>query len=332
MEHPLTTQAMAGSLAEDHRRIVSGLAMMRKAIPLETVDARDLDPKAFRRFVDTNRPCLIKGAAAHWPALRRWTRPGYLVERTEGQTVNIYPHVNYVSEERHLVGQERVSFATAWERLHDPGTASAAAAWPISNAPIFPTPDHVYENLAQDIPGFEFLPDPPEPLAFPKWRGFLYRDGGTGWHYHPTDCTLMTQVEGSKIVGLLPPDPRTFAAVYDAFMTDACFDDPSCLDGSAEVLAPLIATVEKGDSIFLPPYWWHGVEATTGFGITVPFCWRQPLHIAGSIHLPAVRRLIRFMVKNWRTKPNGAMLAATGAGALIAAARAVARTAGRAGR
>lgn len=328
----MTTQAMARSIAEDHRLIVSGLAMMRKASPLETVYARDLDPQTFRRFVNENRPCLIKGAADHWPALRRWTRPGYLVDRTEGQTVNIYPHVNYVSEERHLVGQERVSFATAWERLHNPDTGSAAAAWPISNAPIFPAPEHVYESLAKDIPGFDFMPDPPEPLVFPKWRGFLYRDGGTGWHYHPADCTLMTQVEGSKSVGLLPPDRRTFEAVYDAFTTDACFDDPTCLDSLSGKLSPLIATVGKGDSIFLPPFWWHGVEATTGFGITVPFCWRQPLHVAGSIHLPAVRRLVRFTLKNWWKKPYGRMLAATGLGAVIAAASEVAKAAGRTGR
>lgn len=317
------------AITQDHRRIVSGLPMMRKATPLESVNALDLTPKSFRRLVDKSRPCLIKGAAMHWPALQRWTEPGYLLERTQGQTLNLYPHVNFVSQERHHAGRERVPFEKAWEVLHDDRTGSAAAPWPISNAPIFPTPDHVYENLAQDLPGFAFLSDPPEPLAFPKWRGFLYRDAGTGWHYHDADCTLMTQVEGTKIVGLLAPDAATYAAVHEAFTTDAYFDDPDCLEGSEDVLAPLIATVEKGDAIFLPPFWWHGVEASAGFGITVAFCWRHPLHVAGAVHLPAVRRFIRIMAKNWRKPPYGKLLAATSVGTIIAAARGAARAVGR---
>ncbi len=103
-------------------------------------------------------------------------------------------------------------------------------------------------------------------------------------------------------------------------------------DASGEMLTPLIATVEKGDSVFLRPYSWHGVEARPGFGITVPFCWRQPLHVTGSTDLPAVRRLTRFMVKNWRKQPYGKMLAATGLGAMVAAGRGAARAVARTGR
>lgn len=307
--------------------IVTGLPMMKTATPVESVEASSLTPARFRRFVMKNRPCLVKGGAAHWPALRRWSEAGYLCARTGPQTVNAYPHVNYQTLERHSAGRENVPFAEAWRRATAPGDNVVAIAWPISNAAVFPTPDCVYENLRGDLPGFPFLPDPPAPLFYPRWRGFIYKSAGTGWHYHHTDCTLMTQVKGRKLVGLLPPDSRTFEAVAKPLLSDAYFDDPACLDGAADRLSPLVGTVEEGDAMFIPPYWWHGVEAGEGFGITVAFCWRPPLHVVGDLSVPAAREIARTAMKHWRNPLYAKLLGFAAAGAVANAAR---RATGRA--
>lgn len=302
------------------KAIVSGLRMMDNAVPLESIDADDLSPQRFRQFVTRNLPCVVRGGAAHWPALQRWSRPDYLSERTGSQTVNTYPHVNYQTVERHSIGKKNMPFADAWARASSGAEETVAVAWPISNASTFPAPECVYENLRDDIPGFAFLREPPEPLYYPKWRGFLYNGAGTGWHYHCTDCTLMSQVKGRKLVGLLPPDRRTYKAVAGPFLSDAYFDDSSCVDG-VEGLSPLVATLEQGDSLFIPPYWWHGVEASEGFGITVAFCWRPPLHVIGDLSLPAIRKLTNVAVKSWRKPIYRKILGFTAAGAVAAAGR-----------
>lgn len=268
-----------------------------------------------------NRPVLVKGGAAHWPALNRWAEPGYLTARTGAQKVNAYPHVNYMTVERHYVGRENVPFGEAWARATGDGDGVVAVAWPISNATVFPAPDWVYENLGEDIPGFSFLRDTPAPLYYPAWRGFIYKGAGTGWHYHYTDCTLMSQVKGRKTVGLLPPDPETYAAVIGPFLSDSYFDDPSCLDAHNDRLSPLVVTVEEGDSLFIPPYWWHGVEASDGFGITVAFCWRAPFHIIGDLSLPATRELVAASLKYLKKMLYVRILGYTAAGAVVNAAR-----------
>jgi len=300
--------------AFDHQRLVSDMPFMSRAKPIETVTAGDLDPRDFRNYVETNRPLIIRGAAGHWPALERWPQPDYLVRRTEGQTVNLYPHVNYMTAARHHQGRRNVPFAEAWEVLHEERDEPAVAAWAISNTAIFPAPPHVYDQLCGDVPGYEFLPDPDRAYLYPDFRGFLYRNAGTGWHYHETDCTLMTQVIGRKVLGLLPPDSATWHTVATPFVSDAYFEDPACFGPAANSLQPQIGTLEAGDAAFLPPFWWHGVEANDGFGITVPFCWRAPLRVVGDLSIPANRRFIRHLLRRPHKKTSARLLAAAALG------------------
>src|ERR1019366_6593982 len=51
----------------------------RLAAAVEAINAVHLSQQAFlREFVDRNRPCIIRDAANHWPALSKWQSPEYL--------------------------------------------------------------------------------------------------------------------------------------------------------------------------------------------------------------------------------------------------------------
>ncbi len=304
----------------DHRRIVSGMRFMESAEPTMTVEASQLSPEEFQWYVNGNRPLIIKGAASHWPALRQWPQDTYLIERTKGQTVNICPHINYMTKERNDVERHKVTFQKAWETLHQTSEQPAAVLWPISNIKILPAPAHVYENLKEDIRDFQFLPNPPSPYLYPRLRGFIYRNAGTCWHYHETDCTLMTQIKGRKTIGMLPSDKKTWDTVFDPFMKDLYFTDLNCFGPHTQDLKPQIGVVETGDAAFLPPFWWHGVEAIDGFGITVPYCWRPPLHVVGNLNIPANYKFLKSILLDPRPLSLIKLLMAAGVGASIAKA------------
>jgi hypothetical protein len=40
------------------------------------------------------------------------------------------------------------------------------------------------------------------------------------------------------------------------------------------------ATLQEGDSLYIPPLWWHGiVPLHDSFGATATVTWRSPLHV-----------------------------------------------------
>lgn len=66
---------------------------------IDVVAAADLTEKTFlREYWGRNRPCVIKGALAGWPACERWQRPGYLVERCGDPTV-VVRHLPAIEDE-----------------------------------------------------------------------------------------------------------------------------------------------------------------------------------------------------------------------------------------
>ncbi|WP_104399029.1 cupin-like domain-containing protein [Vibrio penaeicida] len=275
----------AEKIAEEH--VFKHVPGMDSAQNIETVYADSLTPKAFySQYVAQNRPCLIKGAIKHWPAMEKWRSPEYLLEKCRDVPTPHYPHMNYESPERMGEGREVKPFHEVLEMLQSSDTG-------ILSAPSVVLSEKPFDVLSTDTDGYPFLPNPKPPIAYPKSRAFMYKGAGTGWHFHVTDETLMSQVVGSKKVGLLPPDKLTDDLVFDAFKADAYLENGTCFDASrASQLKPYTAIVEPGDAMYIPPFWWHGVEPTDGnFGITVAQCWRSPLHVMGDLSYPTVRKI-----------------------------------------
>jgi hypothetical protein len=268
-------------------RILNNIPGMSSAQHVFSIEADELTKESFyKNFVSQNKPCLIKNAIAHWPAMAKWKDSEYLKSKCGQSHSNYYPHMNYDDENNMLKDETNLPFSKILDLLQ-------AHSSDVISAPSILLERPPYNILKHDMKGFNFNPAPASPLAYPTSRAFFYKNAGTGWHYHFVDETLMCQVKGSKKVGLLPPDKITDDIVYDIFTTDAYLKDDACFnEEDSHKLTPTFANVEPGDALYIPPFWWHGVEPINEeFGITVANCWRSPLHVMGDLSYPTVRKI-----------------------------------------
>lgn len=261
---------------------------IENAAPVPTLHANTLSEKEFKaEWVDKNKACLIKGAVKHWPAVQKWRNKDYWMVACENLTVAAYPHMNYNDRSRQkLIGDKESSFHEVldWLFTHKHEILS------IPGQKI--TEKNRYAALLKDMPGFSFLEDAPMPRMYERRRFFMYRGAGTAWHYHDVDETLMCQVVGSKRVGLLPPDIPNPRYVSDFLLGDRHLHG-EVLHKHLD-LKPMIADVEEGDAMYIPPYWYHGViPVDFELGFTLAFCWRSPIHILGNFSNFFVRKLYK---------------------------------------
>ncbi len=256
-------------------KFLANVPGMRTAAGVPELDARTLSEEVFNRdYVAHSRPCVIRGAVKHWAALEKWRDKEYLKRRSGQHPVSLFLCELHVTKRR-IAGRERaLSFAEAIECLHAEQTERAILGFPIP------------PEIMSDIGDFSFLTKPDPAFWYHPVRGFFYRRAGTAWHIHQFDETLTCQIIGTKKIGLVSSaHPFNFDLRY-IFYTEDYYDDPTAfaeLDGAN--LPWFSVTLEEGDSLYIPPLWWHGVAPqTNSFGITTAVTWRSPQHvIANSI-------------------------------------------------
>jgi quercetin dioxygenase-like cupin family protein len=244
---------------------------MKEARPVARRDAADLaESEFFAEFVSQSRPCLIKGAILDWPAGRNWRDPAYLKTLCGHYQVVFFPHENHVTFQRMLAGKEEMRFAEALDRLHARQTEVATLIL-----------QQDFPELRRDIRGFAFLTQAEPSFFYPPVRYFIHRNAGSAWHYHPFDETLMCQAIGAKKVGLLNARTPYQKEIQEIFFQEDYYDDPSLFDRLDNAgLEFLVAEVEEGDALYIPPLWWHGVSPLSrDFGMTIAVPWRSPLPI-----------------------------------------------------
>ena len=270
-------------------RILANIPGMKNATPVAVIQADNLSEAEFKRdFVNQNIPVLIKGAIRHWPAVEKWTDKQYLKDRAGDNDVNLYPNLYFSDAATMKATAIPQKFSTALDRLHleDDGVIFLPFRVEAQNSK--------FTDLKDDIPGVKFLETPKAPLFYPRARAFMYRGAGSGWHTHTVDETLMCQIWGIKRVALLPTDDGTYEQLKQIFMTDKYLDDPGIFGTLAENLRPIVADVDAGDALYIPPNWWHGVQPIHhGAGATLTYCWRSPLHKISDFSYAPIREMWR---------------------------------------
>lgn len=283
LEEPKKATKFNG-LGDDLFSIIPGIEEAGEA-PL--VFANELNKKIFNEnWVIPNKPCLIKGAVKHWPAVQKFKSQDYWLSVCDDFEIKVYPHMNHNVWDRQKVDSQDISFHEAIKRLHN--DEDHILSIPSEKVTI----DNQFSELIKETPGFSFLSSSIKPRMYDQRRFFMYRRAATAWHYHNIDETLMCQVSGAKKVALLPPDIPS-AKYVTKFLTDECYLDGEALNSTMD-LKPMIAYVQEGDALYIPPYWHHTVVPDDGeIGFTYAYCWKSPWHKFGDFSNYFVRKLYR---------------------------------------
>ncbi|WP_024682792.1 cupin-like domain-containing protein [Pseudomonas syringae] len=272
-----------------------------RATPVEVIDALTISREDFvRRYVNYNRPCLIKNAVLHWPAFHKWKQLDYIKDHSDNRPVVVRSKI--ISE---VVGWSNPEIKKALIEysnevhsdipFHDFLDSLGVGDHPLVADSCGFKEGEALESLRHDVGGLPFMPELSTPLYYPPYRSFFYRNSYTDWHFHSADETFMSQVVGAKEVLLLPPDNATWQALRPVIEEAGyLYDiDTQRFPGTRNLQA-LRTVVEPGDALYIPVYWWHAVQSMDdAVGVTVAATFKTPLHVIGDISSPIARRLLR---------------------------------------
>lgn len=248
------------------------------------------DPLLFYRdWIGPNKPCIIRNAFSHWPALSRWT-PEYLREKVGSKVISVAVtpngYADAVSGDRFVMPEERrMSFNSVLDIIE--GKVPASGVFYVQKQ---------CSNLLAELPE---LTDDLQPHVswmsdavgkFPDAVNFWLGEASAVTSMHKDHYeNLYCVISGEKKFILLPPTDRPFIpygeyqpAVYHQ-REDGEFEvidqigsekvpwipldplDPD-LDRYPQYLRarPLQCSVKAGEMLYLPSLWFHHVQQSHG--------------------------------------------------------------------
>ncbi|XP_029972927.1 bifunctional peptidase and (3S)-lysyl hydroxylase JMJD7 [Salarias fasciatus] len=248
------------------------------------------DPLQFYRdWIGPNKPCIIRNAFSHWPALSRWT-PDYLREKVGSKVISVAVtpngYADAVAGDRFVMPEERrMTFSSMLDIIEGKVQASGVFYVQKQSSNLLEELPELTEDVERHIPWMSTaLGKLPDAVNF--WLGesnavtSMHKD-----HYENLYCV----VSGQKDFLLLPPTDRPFIpyglyqpAVYHQ-RDDGEFEvvdendsekvpwiplDP--LDPDLERFPqyrqarPICCSVKAGEMLFLPSLWFHHVRQSHG--------------------------------------------------------------------
>jgi hypothetical protein len=209
----------------------------------------------FDEYYLKNRPVVIEGALAHWPAMQRWSFDAFRARLGEREVEVQFGRESdpdfEVNQPRH---RRRMRFAEYLDLVERSGPTND----------FYMTANNSGHNRAalaelwDDVPVLDTYLDPASPD-----RGFFWlgpRGTKTPFHHDLTN-NFMAQVIGSKLVRLVAPEdtPYLYNHLHCYAQVDGQRIDLERFPLMRE--ARLIdVVIHPGDLLFLPIGWWHYVE------------------------------------------------------------------------
>lgn len=268
---------------------------------VEVIDALAISKEEFtRRYVNRNRPCLVKNAVRHWPAFNKWQRLDYLKAHSRNSAVVVRSQIvsEVIGWSNPQVKAELTEYAKTVYRevpFHQFLDDLSVGDSPLVADSCRFSEGSAIEPMKEDVGGLPFMPQLGKSRHYPPHRSFLYRNSYTDWHFHVVDETFMAQVVGAKEVLLLPPDEASWRALRPVIeQAGYLYDIDTGRFPGTRALRALRTVVEPGDALYIPVYWWHAVQSLDDeFGATVAATFPTPLHVSGNISSPIARRVLR---------------------------------------
>jgi hypothetical protein len=286
---------------------------------VDVVEAQGLDTGEFRRrYMLRNRPCLIKHAAARWPAYPNWSDPEYLASKIGEFEVSASCRPKVEGFGLRSRDQDVRASQMTRDGLLPPAKVRDLLVQlrtpdeEVLFVEVGPTAAAVrclVEDLRVGGERFPFLPDPPRPrFIYTGWNAMFYKNSYSDWHFHPGTDAIMCQVLGTKDVLLLPPTQTAWKQIVPIHIEQWKVYDVDLAKAPAyRDVRPFHVVVEPGDGLFLPVNWWHAVQARPReYGITVPITWDSPYR---DLRQPATRHFLHVLWERKKALAAAALLA-----------------------
>jgi Cupin-like domain len=227
-------------------------------------------------FADTSVPIVVEGASAT-PALEKWSIP-FLASRLEHSKLMVrFPD----GMPAHIEGSAFFAY------LSDPGRfeSSRGPAYLADYHIEPPFDDAIRSALAEDVR----FPLSRREEAWAEWITIYLGPPDTYTRLHQDTWgtfTWMTQLEGTKVWRLCAPGDMTEARAESLNP----FTAPSLPCTFYE------ARLQRGDTIFVPPGWWHAVRnETTSLAVSGNYCTleegREALRSVENLSPPSLREV-----------------------------------------
>ncbi|KAM8833152.1 bifunctional peptidase and (3S)-lysyl hydroxylase JMJD7 [Synchiropus picturatus] len=250
------------------------------------------DPLTFHRhWIAANKPCIIKDALQHWPALTRWT-PAYLRKKVGSKVISVAVtpdgYADAVSGDRFVMPEERrMTFASVLDILEGKEQRGGVFYVQKQCSNLLAELPELADDVEPEVPWMSSaLGRAPDAVNF--WLGdsravtSMHKD-----HYENLYCV----VSGEKRFILLPPTDRPFIP-YGVYQP-AVYRQRDGADGEFEIVdqsgsqkvpwipldplepdlerfpyyrraRPLRCSVKAGEMLYLPSLWFHHVQQSHG--------------------------------------------------------------------
>jgi hypothetical protein len=270
---------------------------------VDTIDAADYSGAEFaahfsNHYRSRNHPVLVRNAARDWPAIQRWT-PAYLADKCKGAPTAAMFFGGGLPRGLYLPAEQVLARIQDGEKIY------------ISQASIVEEPHATRPGSTADLP--MLAQDCREPAFLAGKQGkslqaFIGVNTFASMHFHPGrpslgDCqeSVKIQLVGTKRALLFSPRASLKPALISAFnFSKISFDN--WLSDRESVLAqfaPLRTlpayeyTLEPGDMLYIPAYWWHSFYGQ-GLSMSATYFWydREP-QASATLHTSANYRMTR---------------------------------------
>lgn len=103
-----------------HDKLFSFIPDIENAESVPVVQADNLDEDNFlKNWVENNKPCLIKGAIRHWPAISKWRNKEYWITECANFEVQVFMHNNFLNLNAQESDRDDMLFHDAIKRLFE---------------------------------------------------------------------------------------------------------------------------------------------------------------------------------------------------------------------
>ncbi|MGH7616203.1 MAG: cupin-like domain-containing protein [Gemmatimonadaceae bacterium] len=260
-----------------HRRLLERVSRNEPGVTYEVPRERNLTPAEFReRYFLTGKPVVLAGAAADWPAIKKWS-PEFLLQRCGQDEVEVFDahnwRVNADGEKEAVSTSERMMpVAALLENMRTGGSWYGAFLELLDK----------YADLREDL-DFSFIEKFGRTSRRIPWQRHvlakMYVGGpGTSTSLHCAGVSnLYVQAHGRKKWVLIQPEFTPF--MYPALGKGLNWQSRVDFRNPDAATCPLYRYVDRyetvlepGDVLWNPPFVWHGVMNVTA-SIAVSLWW-----------------------------------------------------------